>query len=275
VVTVETRPVSTREGEKIFMSVRYQTGGDDLLVFLHGLGCAKESFDGAFAAEPLARYSLLTLDLPAHGDTSSTGSSADIAGAAEIVTSLLGGLSWRRLYLICHSMGGAIGLVAAQDLPRFGGFISVEGNLVAGDCGLVSRGIAVQRPEEFEHEGFDKFVDRLERSTEPSHSEWAKWYRRCNRQGLHGLASSLVDWCDSDKLIGILQSLGRSAYVHGEQSDVRHLLDRLGSVPVHSVAGSGHFPMLDNPEDFYSMISGLVDGFATAGTPVVSAERSV
>jgi pimeloyl-ACP methyl ester carboxylesterase len=275
VVIVETWPVSTREAETVPVAVKYRESGKDLLVLMHGLGCAKESFDGAFAAESLARYSLLTFDLPEHGDSGSTGPHPDIDSAAEVVSHLLRDLPHRRVHLVCHSMSGAIGLVAAQDLPGLASYISVEGNLVAEDCGLVSRGIAEQDVNEFVRTGFASFVEFLESSTEHSHTQWAQWYKRCRPRGLHSLASSLVEWCDNDKLISILFSLGTGTYIHGGDSEVGHLVDRLGTVPRHAITGSGHFPMLDKPAEFYALIGKIVGGAPTTGSQVLPAFQSV
>ncbi|WP_430787904.1 hypothetical protein [Actinoplanes sp. G11-F43] len=137
-------------------------------------------------------------------------------------------------------MGGAIGVVAGRRLPDLAGFISVEGNLIADDCGLVSRGVAEQSADDFKERGFSDFVRWLEHSPDRSHQEWVKWYRQCDPRGLHGLASSLVHWCDHGDLAAILGSLGPSAYVHGSQSEIAHLRDVLGHA-MYPVDGAGHF----------------------------------
>lgn len=269
-MTAEIWSVSLEGAGEVPIAVRHRRAGEDLVVLMHGLGCAKESFDGAFAADSLARYSLLAFDFPEHGQSGSIGPRADIDGAAEVVCALLRRVSRRRVHLVCHSMGGAIGLVVAQNLPDLAGFVSVEGNLVADDCGLVSRGLAEQTADAFVQDGFAAFVGLLEASAEPSHVSWAQWYKNCNPRGLHGLARSLVEWCDNDKLLGIFSSLMPRSYVHGETSRVDHMRDRLGATPVYSVARSDHFPMLDNPDEFYHLIGTILFGSSTMTPPVIS-----
>ncbi|XVU28690.1 alpha/beta fold hydrolase [Actinoplanes sp. CA-054009] len=260
--------------------MRHRHSGEDLVVFMHGLGCAKESFDSAFSAPALAPYSLLTFDFPEHGDSVKTGA-GDIDGVAEVVSSLLREVPCRRVHLVCHSMGGAIGLLVAQDLLNLADFVSVEGNLVRADCGLVSRGIKDQPVEQFVDEGFPSFVRLLETSGDPSHVQWARWYGQCSPPGLHSLATSLVEWCDNDKLVGILLNLNaRTAYVRGEHSEVDHLKPLFGGadhhdearpkIPAYSVTGSGHFPMLDNPAEFYGLIGELLDSTPSMVSPLQS-----
>lgn len=212
--------------------------------------------------------------MPEHGESGGVGSGTDIDTAAEVVGSLLRLAAPQRIHLVCHSMGGAVGLAVAQDLPGLVSFISVEGNLVAADCGLVSRGIAEQSADEFVNDGFRAFVTMLEGSAERSHVEWANWFKKSCPRGLHTLAQSLVEWCDNDKLVGILVSLEEKAYVHGEWSLVHHVTERLGRIAVHSVTNSGHFPMLDNPGEFYELIGAILNGSPTSGLPVVSVLES-
>ncbi|MCO8278056.1 alpha/beta hydrolase [Actinoplanes sp. TRM 88003] len=262
-MTVETRAVPA-PGGKVRIAHRYLERGNDLLVFMHGFGCAKESFDGAFAADALAGYSLLTFDFPEHGGSGSLPDGADIESAAEVVTALLDEFDRRHLYLVCHSMGGAIGAIAAQKLPDLAGFISVEGNLVAADCGLVSRGVAEQSADDFKERGFSDFVQWLEHSPDSSHQQWVQWYRQCDPRGLHGLARSLVDWCDHRNLPRILSSLGPSAYVHGSRSEVAHLKSILRD-SMYQIDGAGHFPMLDQPTAFYRLIGARLDALARNG----------
>ncbi len=49
------------------VSVLRRDAGPDLVLFLHGLGCVKESFEGAWGKDALAGFSLLAPDLPGSG----------------------------------------------------------------------------------------------------------------------------------------------------------------------------------------------------------------
>ena len=255
---VDTWDVPTRSAKRVGVAVKHRYRGEDLILFTHGLGCAKESFDGAFEAVELKRYSICTFDFPAHGQSGDVASGGDIAALAEVTRALIARLSPKRLFLVCHSMGGAVGVVAAQDLANVVAFVSVEGNLVGEDCGLVSRGIAHQSAEQFVRAGFPAYVESLAASTDASLVRWAQWYARCRPYGIHQLARSLVEWCDSDKLIEMFSRIRPRAYVRGEHSDVDHLAGRLRGTPVHTVASSGHFPMLDNPDEFYALIGDVI-----------------
>ncbi|MBB4751978.1 alpha/beta fold hydrolase [Actinoplanes lobatus] len=273
-MTAATYFVSYRSAKDVPIEVRRRDQGGELIAFLHGFGCARESFDEAFRSDALLEYSLLTFDLPEHGRSGSLGAHAGIEGAADAVTSLLRRTHHERVHLVCHSMGGAIGLLAAQDLgTRMGDFISVEGNLIAEDCGLVTRGVAEQEATEFNENGFARFVAGLKKSAELSHRLWAEWYERCSPLGLHSLAGSLVQSCDNDKLVDLLTELESAHYLYGARSEIGHLTHRLRGIPMHSIDRSGHFPMIDNPADFYSLIAAVLTTTGAA-SPAVSASFS-
>lgn len=248
-------------GESVRISVtsRRSGPGDDLVLMVHGFGCGKESFESAFRSDELARagLSLVSVDLPGHGDSDRLPTTSDaIEAYAEVVLDLVRQLAPGRLSLVCHSMGCAVGLVASQELGRLGGFVSIEGNLVSQDCGLVSRRAAqLSRARYVDHE-YPRFLAELVGSSRPDLRAWATWYEQADPVALHQAAASLVSWSDSGKLLGLLTSIPNSAYVYGTASgDLSYVLDALGPVPAFPITGSGHFPMVDNPTALWRVVA--------------------
>jgi pimeloyl-ACP methyl ester carboxylesterase len=258
-------------GRPVEVSARVRTGGDDLLLCVHGFGCAKESFDSAFEVDRLGDLTICAFDLPGHGASGPLPEAADAVQAyADIAVGVIRQFSPRRTYLVGHSMGGAVGLVASQDTAdTIGCFVSVEGNLVTEDCGLVSRGAAAQSRDEFVESGYPGFRSRLAAAPEPDLRAWAGWYGQADPVALHQAARSLVEWSDSGKLLSLFTSLPFPAYVHGgDSADLGHLLPSLHGlgVPVLPVPGARHFPMLDNPEAFWAAVAEVVDAAEGAGS---------
>lgn len=256
---------------EIATTLRPGSGGD-LLLCLHGLGCAKESFDSAFADpaladpaldhDPLPTLAICAFDFPGHGGSGRLPADAyTIETYAEITAGVIRQLAPERLFLLAHSMGGAVGLVASQDLPRIDAFINAEGNLVAGDCGLVSRRVAAQPVAEFVGQELPRFRSRLAAAPRADLRAWGHWYGRADPRALHGIARSLVDWSDSGRLLKLFTSQPAPAYLHGSDSDLDYLWPSLDGVPVSAIAGSGHFPMVDNPSDFWQAVAGAIRAY--------------
>ena len=244
-------------GTKLNISARIKSVNDSLIVFLHGLGCAKESFDLAFTSPSLNDLSLCTFDFPGHGSSGALDqSSYSLHSYAEITNLLIEQLAPQHLVLVGHSMGGAVGLLAAELTQEPACFINVEGNLVAQDCGIVSRKIAAQPLSMFAAKGFSEFHTELQGSTQADLQAWARWYAACDPTAIHEIARSLVQWSDSGQLLTLFTNLTNKAYIHGHPTGrLDHLPSVLRGIPTYKVKDTEHFPMLDNPTDFYSLIA--------------------
>jgi pimeloyl-ACP methyl ester carboxylesterase len=243
----------------IRLSVKLRLVSDDFVVLLHGFGCAKECFDQVFAAEGLQDLSICTFDFPGHGDSERSDASVySLQSYADITNILLEKFSPKKVSMVCHSMGGAVGLIATRERSDVGTFVNVDGNLVALDCGIVSRSTASQSFGAFERSGYRKFLEDLLRSGRKSDMAWAQWYAQADPCALHETAKSLVEWSDSSKLLDLFKSLRDRAYVYGENEVKDYLIPDLQGVSSYRIPEAGHFVMLDNPEAFYPLVSALV-----------------
>jgi pimeloyl-ACP methyl ester carboxylesterase len=141
---------------------------------------------------------------------------------------------------------------------------------VPEDCGYVSRPMAGQPVDEFVRRGFSAFAETLAAEHDPSLQRWAQWYARCQPRSIHELAGSLVQVCGDDVLVKTFTTVKRHFYVYGEHSAVDHLTPRLGRAMTRAVSGAGHFPMLDNPAEFYPLIARLLSDSGASRTAAVT-----
>jgi pimeloyl-ACP methyl ester carboxylesterase len=169
-------------------------------------------------------------------------------------------LGHSRVHIVGHSMGGAVGLLMSQMGPKIESFISIEGNLVAADCGLVSRNIARQSPADFVHRGYDDLLRTLATPGRRDLAEWKSWLSDCDPASVHASALSLVELSDTGTLANRFRSIHVKSYVHGSDSDVSHLDDLLEGVTAHTIREAGHFPMVDKPEELYATVAMEIGG---------------
>ena len=139
------------------------------LLFIHGLGGAKENFYAAFQSPALADCDLLTFDFPGTGLAEfDADSCADVSTLAEITHLVWNALLPGPAFIVAASMGG---LVALLLIRRFGhanvqGLISIEGNLAPEDC-MFSRRTASQTFPEFSGQLFPQIQSELRTSRYP------------------------------------------------------------------------------------------------------------
>ncbi|MDH3472761.1 MAG: alpha/beta hydrolase [Rhodospirillales bacterium] len=181
-------------------------GNEDLVLFLHGLGCTKECFAGLWGTAGLAGATLLAPDLPGHGASQGPlPESWTMEGMTAAVRALLRGhaAETSRLHVVVHSMGGAVGLLLAGETPiPLASFVNVEGNLVAADCGLLSRRTAEMELADFRDEKFARLTARARASDDPIVRAWTGWMEACPAEALHASARSLVAWSDGASSAG-------------------------------------------------------------------------
>jgi pimeloyl-ACP methyl ester carboxylesterase len=251
------------KGEKLHIATRYRENGQEILVFLPGLGCLKESFTDAWNIDSLQKYSLLTIDYIGHGESShSQRFPYTMEDHAAIVSIVLSYLKKKQIHIVAHSMGGAIGVLVAEQLgTRLKTFVNVEGNLISEDCGILSRKTISVSYEEFRKTIFGQLQELMTTSEEKGSQLWVTWSRETDPYAFYKSAESLVAWSDSNKLLTKFLSLSaKKAYIYGEKNlpSLTKQLNQLHQIPSFGIPGSGHFVMNDNPQKFYSKISELV-----------------
>lgn len=242
------------------ISVKKRVSSDHLILFLHGIACAKESFDAAFDTPDLNQYSICTLDFLGFG---SSGKPKDFSYKLEdqavVVKKVVDQLAPKTISIVAHSVGGATGLLLARQLTNLAHFINVEGNLVAEDCGLITRGTSEQSLDEYEKRGFQNFLHILTSSERQDFHEWANWYKQASPSAIHATARSVVEWSDSGKLLEIFNSLENKTYIYGDEEPKDYLLPRFENVNVRYLPGLKHFMMVENPRVFFTALSEVLN----------------
>ncbi|PRY29718.1 alpha/beta fold hydrolase [Umezawaea tangerina] len=236
--------------------------GPDVVVLLHGLSCTKDSFAAVVDAPALAHLTTCAIDLPGHGRTAPLPSGAHtLENYADLVGRVVARLAPTRLHLVGHSMGGAVGLIAAQGMRDLVTFTGVEGNLVGDDAGLVSRQIADLELDDFADNEFGRFIDSLRAAPEADLRAWGEWTATCAPAAVHESARSLVEWSDSGKLLGWYRAMTGTSFLYGAQGDrLGHLLPLLDESSTFAIPDAGHFPMVDNPHALYSALAAVIGG---------------
>ncbi|MEU6128237.1 alpha/beta hydrolase [Saccharopolyspora sp. NPDC047091] len=100
-------------------TIRYAvTGPADgpVLVLLHGWGCDRTDFDGVIGFLP-GHHRVLAIDLAEHGESRSARETFTIAEFARDVAAVLAAEAVESCIVAGHSMGGAVAVETARQLP--------------------------------------------------------------------------------------------------------------------------------------------------------------
>lgn len=231
------------------IAAKYSEAGEDLIFCIHGLGCSHDSFRYLRNQSELDDVSALSVDLLGFGASDRPGQfSYSMEDQAALCAALLEQIKFGRLHVVAHSMGGAIGLLLPPELlSPDASFANVEGNLIAEDCGITSRRAAAVPFETFETEIFPEYKVQFAGYASLDSASPDAFYRS---------AQSLVRWSDSGELLKKFSDLRcRKKYFFGDENRNHPTVVATKSFPQVEISRSGHFPMLDNPNDFYSALA--------------------
>ena len=257
--TPQTAVPARHRGRDYRLAAWFRDSGPDLVLFVHGLGCSKESWRQAWSAPELYGRSLLAIDLPGFGASPRPpGFGYDLEDQAGLLASVVDAHASRRLSLVAHSMGAAVALlIPATTARRVDNLVLVEGRMFRSSCGIAAQAAAVSQ-QQFEAEVFPQFRRRV-----ASDRRAAFDLDRSDAFAFYRSSRSLMEWAGDDGLAARLASFEcPTAFVYG--SDNRHLdeLARLDPGMLHEITGAGHFVMNDNPDDFYSLLARLTSAQA-------------
>ncbi len=226
----------------------------NLIVFLHGLACSRDTFRYIFEYRHFSEYSLLLPDIVGFGRSSKPDrfsyAMEDQASLCERVMDLFPNVG---IHVVAHSMGGAIGLLFSERLfERIKSFANIEGNLIGEDCGMLSRGIADVTLREYRVRIFGKHRARF--SNDP-----VLEFENTTPLAVHRSARSMVRWSDSGELLERFTRLRcKTCYFWGEKNGDMPILRRLHGTQMCMVRDSGHGMMVENPREFYPKLAAFL-----------------
>jgi pimeloyl-ACP methyl ester carboxylesterase len=241
---------------------REGTGGPSVL-FVHGLGGAKENFYAAFQSSALADCTLLTFDEPGTGLAAFVPDiGLNVSALADMAESVAARLLPGPYFLVGASMGGLITLLQLRrhGLGRIQGLINLEGNLCPEDC-MFSRRVVSHELELFGAE-FEKMMGEL-RASRYSGDQTISHNMALNVdiRAYYAYAFETVTESDSGRLIEEFLALSiPRLFLYGEANKTLSYLPRLraSSVQVREIPSSAHFLFYDNPEDTFLAVGNFI-----------------
>ena len=244
------------DGEPMEVSADVRDIGKDLLFFVHGLGCSKNSFHHFWKRIDFKEYGAIIPDLVGFGRSSKPGLfSYTMEDQARICAIILKRFSDKNLHIIAHSMGNAVALLFPDEiLRRVKSFANVEGNLIDADCGILSRKTVDAAPAAFQSNILPEIRETLNRLGEKFTEIDA-----ASADAIYRSAESLVAWSDSNMLLDRFFALNcRKAYFFGEENAEHPTISRIKNIQKIKIKKSGHFPMNDNPKEFYDKLFSFI-----------------
>ncbi|MBN2055674.1 alpha/beta hydrolase [bacterium] len=233
------------------------------VLYLHGLGESGLCFERIVTHSSLTGWRHLIPDLPGYGRSAWPDKPLTGAAVMDSVAEWLRRRGETRLIVVGHSLGGVLALLFCERHPDLvQAVIDVEGNKSPGDC-TYSGQAAAHDLAKFTLSGFDALRDEVYRLgiDDPAHRGYYASLRLAHPATFHLHAAELVTASAEKTLAERLRRLQcPKFYIAGSPSgSCEESLDLLAAhgVPCISIMPSGHWPFIDQPDQFAAAISGI------------------
>jgi pimeloyl-ACP methyl ester carboxylesterase len=251
-------------GQQFSLPYLYREGTDGpSILFVHGLGGAKENFYAAFQSPALADCKLVAFDEPGTGLAAfDPDAGLNVSALADLTESVADRLMPGPYFLAGASMGGLITLLQLRryGIGRIPGLLNFEGNLCAEDCMFSRRAISRQL------DSFEPLYELMMK--EMAASRYAGDQITAHNMALnvdirayHAYAFETVAESDSGRLIDEFLGLGLPRlFIYGDANKTLSYLPRLraSDVQVREIPASAHFMFYDNPVATFQAVGDFV-----------------
>ncbi len=235
------------------------------LVFVHGLGESGLCFESIVEHPDLRGWTRWIVDLPGYGRSAAARTPTTLSDLADhLVAWVQEELCGVLTVLVGHSMGGVVALLAAErHADKLAAIVDVDGNKSLGDCSFSGRA-ARDSLEEFETKGFDALRDEVYEAGLRDRAQRGYYasLRLCDPRAFHRHSVELVQLSKGESMARRLASLALpKLYVAGQPNGAcaRSIsLLEAAKVPWVSVAPSGHWPFIDQPDAFADVLARFV-----------------
>lgn len=227
------------------------------LLCIHGFGSRGGVFDLLRGAAPLASYPSQAPDLPGYGAHSGDLVEHAFAEALDFLENYVSGIAGE-IVLIGHSMGGALSLKLIERLPqRFAGLVSLEGSMIAEDCGPTIPKLAVSDTVE-QVEELHRFLMAFMAPVSPFWQAWTHDIASLHPLTFRNYARDLYALAQTGVLPDMFNALPHKLFLHGDRFENRAIVTLLQPAHIAHVPESGHFLLQDQPDICAQLIADFI-----------------
>jgi pimeloyl-ACP methyl ester carboxylesterase len=250
--------------------VSWQTLGDPLFIFVHGLGGCKAQFEQAFLNAPLG-YGVLAIDLPGFGESDRLPSDIEYSFAnhasalSDILIQIKDVLRVKKMVLSLHSMASGLLPKLLEEIKlSFFGIVLIEGNLILGDA-IWSKDLSemdntkfkryFQYLKKYGHYDLMRSFKAYQNNTKLNY--FANCYQLADERAFRETAFHTYQNADSRLVINALKNyIGFKLYLRGSLSSPWSGWPILDTAGINSriIQNAAHFPHVDNPIETYATI---------------------
>jgi pimeloyl-ACP methyl ester carboxylesterase len=262
------KQITIRE-KKVEINYFHHGQGDTNLLFLHGW-----CIDGTYWKNQVDHfskaYSVFAIDLPGFGKSKAERSNWTIEEYANDVTAFIDKMNLENVIIIGHSMAGEIMLqTALTNNPKIVGVAGVD-NFKIIDVSFT--------PEQMKQmTDFFPMLEKDFKNSAPLYADMMLFHPTTLKEVKERVKT---DFANSDPVIGYGTFINQMQYAYNDAQRLEQLNYKLylvnsdgfptneaglkkhckNSFQVETISGTGHYPMIENPAEFNSILEKVLTG---------------
>jgi pimeloyl-ACP methyl ester carboxylesterase len=253
------------KGKTFDIEYFFRLGDKETILFIHGLGGAKENYWEACKTNALADHTLIGFDNPGTGNSSYYEDFiVDVDDLTAITDAFIDHLKLSNFILCGTSMGGLTTLLylLRGGINKVKGYINIEGNLTAEDCMFTAK-VVTHDYKTFEREIFPQtIIDMKNNGNAGFHIIANNLQLNTNIKSYYHYSFQTVKYSVTGELLRQYIDLKiPKIFIYGwENNSLSYIPELLkNNMHVKEIAQSNHFIFYDNPKELYEAIGEFVD----------------
>jgi len=241
-------------------------GTKEKIVFIHGLGGAKENYWEACKTNSLAKHTLICFDNPGTGNSTYYDDFVlDVDDLASITSLFIEQLNITNFILCGTSMGGLTTLLYLKrgGLDKVKAYINIEGNLMPEDC-MFSSQVVTYDLDTFTNHIFPKtIIDMKNKGNTGYHVIANNLQLNTNIKAYYNYSFQTVKYSATGELLNQYLSMSiPRIFIYGEENKNLSYIPVLlkNNMNIKEISDSNHFVFYDNPKELYDVIGDFITG---------------
>lgn len=243
----------------------HRKGHKETILFIHGLGGAKENYWEACKSDSLSEHTLICFDNPGTGNSTYYEDTAlDMDDLVSITSQFIEKLQITDFILTGTSMGGLTTLLYLQrgGLKKVKAYVNIEGNLMPEDCMFSSKVISYDY-KVFLNEIYPKVILEMKKNGNTGYHIIANNLElNTNIKSYYNYSFQTVEYSATGKLLEqfITMKIPR-IFIYGDENKHLSYIPKLinNGMNIKSISGSNHFIFYDNPKEMYDVIADFIE----------------
>jgi pimeloyl-ACP methyl ester carboxylesterase len=243
----------------------YRKGQKETILFIHGLGGAKENYWEACKADSLAEHTLICFDNPGTGNsTYFEDLILDVDDLTAITALFIQELDISNFILTGTSMGGLTTLLYLQrgGLDKVKAYINIEGNLMPEDC-MFSSKVVTYDYETFSKKVFSEVIGDMKKNGNTGYHIIANNLQlNTNIRAYYNYSFQTVKYSATGNLLRQYMEMDTpKIFIYGDENKSLSYIPELikNKMNIKSISNSNHFVFYDNPKEMYDVISDFIN----------------